>query len=82
MKLLEHYCTVPCTEGSVRLVSGTNSLEGRLEVCVNDTWGTVCNDGFDNSAAMVVCRQLGIEESGVLANSYNYDHTYKPYTSR
>ena len=55
------------------MVSGTNSLEGRLEVCANEMWGTVCNDGFDNNAAMVVCRQLGIEESGVLANGYNYD---------
>ena len=35
-----------------------------MEVCVNDTWGTVCNDGFDRAAAMVVCRQLGVTGSG------------------
>ena len=49
--------------GAVRLVGGRNSLEGRVEVCTG-TWGTVCNDGFNVSAAKVVCRQLGVEESG------------------
>ena len=46
------------------MVGGATTLEGRLEICINGTWGTVCNDGFDNTAAMVVCRQLGIQESG------------------
>ena len=46
------------------MVGGAHPLEGRLEICVNSEWGTVCNDGFDTSAAMVVCRQLGIKESG------------------
>ena len=49
--------------GAVRLVGGRNSLEGRVEVCTG-TWGTVCNDGFNISAARVVCRQLGVSESG------------------
>ena len=52
--------------GSVKL----NMTEGRLEICVNDHWGTVCNDGandvFDRNAAEVVCRQLGFPESGWL----------------
>ena len=44
--------------------------EGRLEICVNRHWGTVCNDGmneddpFDRNAAKVVCRQLGLPENG------------------
>jgi deleted-in-malignant-brain-tumors protein 1 len=46
------------------LVGGATALEGQLEVCINGTWGTVCNDEFDTTAAMVVCRQLGIQESG------------------
>ena len=54
--------------GDVRLVGGVNITEGRLEICVNDYWGTVCNDGvndiFDRHAAEVACKQLGISESG------------------
>ena len=49
--------------GDVRLVGGVYSFEGRLEIFVNDTWGTVCHDRFGTEDAMVVCRQLGLETS-------------------
>ncbi len=45
--------------GALRLVGGTERYEGRVEVCINETWGTVCDDAFQNMDAGVVCAQLG-----------------------
>uniref|UniRef100_A0A1X7SNY3 SRCR domain-containing protein n=1 Tax=Amphimedon queenslandica TaxID=400682 RepID=A0A1X7SNY3_AMPQE len=48
-----------CDHGAVRLADGTNELEGRLEVCIDGAWGTVCHDFWTGIDAQVVCRQLG-----------------------
>lgn len=48
-----------CTTGDIRLVNGNSPLEGRLEICINNAWGTVCGDGFSEDDATVACKQLG-----------------------
>ena len=52
-----------CTAGSVRLVgTGSNQASGygRVEMCYNNTWGTICGDyGWNYNAGSVVCSQLG-----------------------
>ena len=57
---------VACIHGDIRLLDGVTSYEGRVEVCRNDEWGTVCDNGWNTSDAQVVCRQLGFETLGLL----------------
>ena len=48
----------PCQDNSVRLVNGGVPGQGRIEICYNNQWGTICNDELDEVAAEVICRQL------------------------
>ena len=49
-----------CTDGDVRLVGGSNQYEGRVEVCVNKAWGTVCGySSWSSDDAKVICNQIG-----------------------
>ncbi len=50
---------VVCNQGDIRLVGGANTRQGRVEVCNNNAWGTVCDDAFGAAEATVVCTQLG-----------------------
>ncbi|KAJ8023241.1 Antigen WC1.1 [Holothuria leucospilota] len=46
----------------IRLVGGTYTPSGRVELLLNETWGTARLDAFwDLVDARVVCRQLGYE---------------------
>jgi len=48
--------------GDLRIYGGGDS--GRLEFQLdNGTWGTVCDDGFDDDAGDVACEQLGYRRS-------------------
>ncbi len=46
------------------MVGGSSELEGRVEVCSGGVWGTVCDDGWRNVDARVVCGQLGYASAG------------------
>ena len=68
-----------CSSGDLRLVDGERESEGRVEICVEGFWGTVCDSEFGREEAIVVCRQLdkslGIHLVYVVAMSFELLHT-------
>ncbi|XP_041372995.1 deleted in malignant brain tumors 1 protein-like [Gigantopelta aegis] len=51
----------------VRLVNGGHSTQGRVEIKINDTWGTVCDIHFDDKDAGVICAMMGFRRTGAQA---------------
>ena len=47
-------------------MGGENELEGRVEICYNGVWGTVCDNGWDEGDVTVVCNQLGFGQPGTI----------------
>ena len=56
----------------LRLVGGNSYNEGRVEVNYNGKWGTVCDNGWDDTDAGVVCRQLGFGSSGTAVGAAGF----------
>ena len=50
----------------MRLKDGTDPTNGIVEYCLYRTWGSVCNDKWDDRDAKVVCRQLEYDPEGVV----------------
>ena len=55
-----------CTDGAIRLVGGPSEREGRVEICYQNQWGSICDNGWGASDSQVVCRQLGFRATGIL----------------
>ena len=67
-----------CVTGSVHLVGTYLSSKdgyGRVEMCYNNTWGTICGDsGWDYNAAKVVCDQLGFGKAYLRSHDWVFVH--------
>ena len=60
---------INCSHGDLRIRSCNDDSaqlfrEGRLEVCVNSTWGTICDKAYSSRDAQVACAQLGYDDGG------------------
>jgi len=64
-------CIANSTE-AVALVGGGSPRVGRLEVFYANQWGTVCDDGFTDAAARVVCYSLGFGYVGWKVDNNQY----------
>ena len=53
-----------CNNRDICLVGGINELEGRVEICYNKMWGSVCHTSWSTYDANVVCKQLGYQPTG------------------
>ncbi len=56
-----------CTTGDVRIQGGPSDSRGRVETCVDGQWGTVCDDGWDDTDAVIVCNQIGYPSIGLIS---------------
>lgn len=64
-----------CQDRDIRLIGGDSY--GRIEVCSNRLWGTICSDEFwDDHNARVLCNQLGFSEYG---KTHYEDYFYASY---
>lgn len=58
--------TIFAGDNNIRLVDGTSMINGRLEVLIKGSWGSVCERHFDDLDAAVVCRELGFPSESKL----------------
>ena len=71
-KSISFFITAPilnpanCTDGQLRLGGTSTPRQGRVEMCYEGQWGTVCDDLWGTNDAKVACRQLGHSSYGNL----------------
>ena len=47
-------------------MDGSTSSSGRVEICMQEQWGTICDDNWGVTESAVVCRQLNLPSEGML----------------
>lgn len=65
-------------EGAVRLRGTNSSYEGRVEIFINDEWGSICDDDWDLIEAQIVCHQLGFTRALEAKIGAHFGHGQDP----
>ena len=52
-----------CEDNKLRLVDGIEDYEGRVEICHNEQWYSICDSGWSDAMAQLVCNQLGLNST-------------------
>ena len=68
-----------CSNGDVRLINGTTLSEGRVEICYDGVWGSVCDSGWSYWDAAIVCLQLNFQGTSIYTYSLHVANTYKAW---
>ncbi len=53
-----------CNTGDLRLANSQSPNSGRLEICFNRAWGTICRNSMNTQGYNVACKQLGYQPYG------------------
>ena len=60
-----------CNDWDLRVMDGASVREGRVEICFNNAWGTICNENYGVTDARILCSQLNFESKQYLLLSRN-----------
>ena len=55
---------IPCASGDIRMVGFARGNDGRVDICIDGRWGSICDEGWSTVDAQVACTQLGFSSEG------------------
>ena len=75
---LPAYVSAECLEGTLHLWGPKNAKQGTVMVCHEGSFGSVCDNGWDDNDAKVVCRMLGYPAEGNGKISFSLVQLFSP----
>lgn len=76
MTVWREYNFIALTELEIRLHGGETHYEGGVEIKLNGTWGTICDDFWGIEEANVICRMLNFTEGALSTQCCGFYNGY------
>ena len=76
MTVWREYNFIAFTELEIRLHGGETHYEGGVEIKLNGTWGTICDDFWGIEEANVICRMLNFTEGALSTQCCGFYNGY------